>query len=334
MKTGEVLWTVPNFYNPYVLHNYGGLTEFRGIVYFSLGAMCDVGKFRGGIYAVSTFTKSILSYFSPSSPNPNQMDVTSFGGGVWGLGGVTIGGRDMSDPSIYFPVGNCMGNLQEDARYCESVIKTDLNLKLLAQNKPPRSLIIGDNDYGSSATVFNTLSDGQTSGCKKTLIAAIRKDAVFTISSAEDLSTIQTIQVGASNKPSGIQQAVFDPVSNLLLISNQNGGMGTPYAGKYPTGMVALKLNATCGLNAQWTWTGLSNSFITLSGKPGERVAISTSGYGGVVLDLLTGEKLYQFNFGGSAASPPAIANNTVYVGLIDPALRFNGMALEAWRPY
>ena len=336
MKTGDTIWSIPNFYNPYQVHTYGGLNEYNSIVYVTLGAMCDQTNYRGGIYAINTHTRSIQSFFNPVSANPNIIDPTKYGGGVWGIGGVTIGKISASDtdsPLIFIPTGNAL-NFAENGLFCESVISTDLNLNFVGSNKPPRSTIMGDNDYGSSATLFNIPSEGQTSGCTLSLVSAIRKDGVFTISNAKTMTTIQTIQISASNKPSGIQQAVFDPTTNLLIISNQNGGIGTPYAGKYGNGIIAMRLNSTCGLSTKWYWSGTSNSGITLSGLPGQRVIITVNGYGGNVVDLQTGTTVAQINFGGSAISPPSVANGTMYVGLNDPGMTFIGQAMEAWRPY
>ena len=338
MKTGRTLWKIQNFYDKTNQHNYGGLNEFKGIVYVNLGSMCDFGGYKGAVVAVSTFTRSILSYFSPSSPNPNFYFLPNYGGGVWGLGGVTIGDPSMATglPSVYFNTGNCLysnARLKEGAIFCESIIKTDLNLKLLGENKPFNNPVYGDNDFGTSTTYFNSQSEAQTSGCTTPLISALRKDSLFIIAKADTMQTTQLFQLGQSNRAGGFQQAIWDSYENLLLITNSQGS--GKYAGNYPSGILAFQLNATCGLNLKWHWAN-DNADVTvvLIGPPGERVALEVAGwptFTASMLDVKTGTLLNTFHLNGTSVQPPAVANGTMIFALSDQGKQFEGSVLQAF---
>ena len=335
MKTGRTLWKINNFYDKTILHNYGALNEYNGIVYATLGGMCDMLLFKGGVFAVNTFTRSVQSYFSPSSNNPNLYNPLQYGGGVWGLGGVTIGDPSLSNgpPSIYFNTGNCLGNnrLKEDSLYCESIIKADLNLNLVGQIKPFKNPVYGDNDFGSSTTYFNSRSEPQTSGCTAPMISGLRKDSLLVIANADTMQVTQTFQIGQSNRAGGIQQAVWDSYENLLIITNPHQGEGQ-YAGIFPSGVLAFQLNATCGLNLKWNYVNYNAiASIMLVGPPGERVAIELGGYGGAMLDVKTGNPLRYYNLFGYAASPPAVANGTMIFSCADPGNNFLGQVLHGF---
>jgi hypothetical protein len=82
IKDGSTSWDIPDTYDPSLLSNYGSLLLYNEIIYGPFGSHCDLKDYHGGIYMISIKSRSVIKNFLP--------DYLSVGGGVWGLGGLTL----------------------------------------------------------------------------------------------------------------------------------------------------------------------------------------------------------------------------------------------------
>ena len=256
MTTGNILWQIKNFYNPLVLHNYGGLLLQNNIVYVIFGSMCDKGSYIGTLYAVNIITHSVVAKFQPSYGK-------MIGGGMWGLAGPTLG--DMSSPetsAIYQPTGNCMvktAGTKETDYLCEKVVRLNMTtLTAISSLTPPKQNII-DNDFGSSATFFNGVNEPRIGGCMHPMITAFRKRGQMLVGTADTFESIQNITVCDSSDWKFIQQSTWDPDSNTLIV---------PAYLSYK--LIAYSLLANCTLAQKWTANTKFEPFsVTMAGPAG-----------------------------------------------------------------
>ena len=81
------------------------------LVYVALGGECDNGNYVGGVVAVNSTTATLNAsfYVEPTG---------SYGGGIWGLGGVTIAAPASGSPvSIWTAAGNSKSGANEWSAY-------------------------------------------------------------------------------------------------------------------------------------------------------------------------------------------------------------------------
>lgn len=164
MTTGATLWSVPKMYDFNALQNYGALLLQGDLIYVTLGSRCDFGLFYGGVITVSVTQHTVVNNFYPTG-YPTNNDTSVYGGGVWGIAGVTIGepmtfqNGEISTP-VYVATGNCFSTNEND-QLCEQILKLDLNMNQVdAKFKPVLNPIAGDNDFGVTVLYFNAYSEG------------------------------------------------------------------------------------------------------------------------------------------------------------------------------
>lgn len=302
MQTGAVKWTLPNLYNALLLTNYGALTLHNEVLYLTSASRCDFGEYLGGVYAVSTRTRQVTHTFYPSQ--------SVGGGGVWGLGGVTIGTIGAGgSPSLYIPTGNALGPA-ESAYFCEQVVRTSLDLRVIANTSFPINTRNSDEDFGSTATLFNVPDEGQSSGCASTLLSATRKDGLFVVLNAETMQVVQTIQLSDPTQDRYIYQAAWDSDSNMLIVPTDLGYKNIS------KGLVGYKLNSACQLVQVWNTVFDFPSSPTIVGPVGSRVVVATGSSIMYILDIRTGAILmHKYGPGGMASvSAPVVVDDLILV--------------------
>ena len=319
MTTGTILWQIKNFYDPQMLHNYGGLLLQNNIVYAEFGSMCDLsGSYIGTLYAINTITRSIAAQFQPS-------DGFS-GGGMWGLAGPTLG--DMSSPdtsAIYQPTGNCMSG-PESGHRCEKVVKLDVST-LIPQgslNPPPSDPSqAADNDFGSSATFFNGINEPRIGGCMNPMVTAFRKSGQMIVGTADTFQSTQNFTF-CSDGEGFIQQSSWDPDSNTLLVPI--------YCESF---IVAYQLNSDCKLVQKWlsvTQYPITAS-ATIAGPAGKRIAVIPEGSSFEIFDIQTGANLVGLKSLSSlhfSQNAPVIINGTIMFSTMDNGAANRGV--QGWR--
>lgn len=311
MKNGDTLWSIPNAFDHTELTNYGALLLYDNILYITLGARCDVstsvGGFYGGILAVSTVTQTIVQMFKPSENGP--------GGGIWGLGGLTLGSIDKNvNTPIYFNTGNCMQ--QQDGAYCEQVVRITsgtMNVTGTYLPAPNPSPMQTDNDFGSSTTYFNSRDEEQLSECKVPLLSSTRKDGVLYIVNADTMQVIQIFQISDPLGAHLITQAAWDPKSNILVQPTDVGHGPVKY------GLIGYKLNADCTLSKIWNTNMNSPSTPIIVGPPGDRVAVVGGAFCFFAVDVLTGKLVTLKGINSFSVAAPTITNGTILVSGFQP---------------
>lgn len=311
MKNGETLWSVPNAFDYTELTSYGALLLYDHVIYITLGARCDIstsaGGFYGGILAVSTLTKSIVNVFKPSGKGP--------GGGIWGLGGLTLGAIEKNaNTPIFFNTGNCMQ--QQDGEYCEQVVKItsgSMNVTGTYLPVPNPSPMQTDNDFGSSTTYFNSRDEKQLSGCKAPLLSSTRKDGVLYIVNADTMQVIQIFQISDPLGAHLITQAAWDPISGILVQPTDVGYGPVKY------GLIGYKLNPDCTLSRIWNANMNSPSTPIIVGPPGDRVAVMGGAFCFFAVDVLTGKIVTLKGINSFSVAAPTITNGTILVSGFQP---------------
>lgn len=299
MQTGQVQWSLSRIYDSSVLTTYGALMLYDEVLYITCASRCDFGNYFGGVYAVSTRTHQVLNSFFPSKP--------LLGGGVWGLGGVTLGVG--SSPSLYFPTGNALGPV-ENGFYCEQVVKTGLDLRVTGNTTFPFNHKNEDQDFGSTATLFNTPTEGRSSGCQSTLLSASRKDGLFVVLNADTMQTVQTLQVSDPTLERYIYQAAWDPDSNMLIVPTDLGYKNISH------GLIGYQLSSSCQLVQIWNTVFDNPSSPTIVGPTGGRVVVATGTSICYLLDIRTGAILkYKYGPGGMASvGAPVVVDDLILV--------------------
>jgi outer membrane protein assembly factor BamB len=305
MKTDNTLWSIPDAYVHTVLSNYGSLTLYNDMVYATFASHCDEDAYYGGVWIISVITRSVVRRFFPNG--------NGVGGGVWGLGGVTINPNPIySDTKIYIPIGNSIGS-PDDPNVCGSIVETDLNLNVIRSVKPPSYIdpTYDDDDFGSTALYFNGPSEAHNSGCQSAMAAASRKDGLLVIVRLDTCTNVQNIVIGDPSGGEYIQQGAWDQDLEILVIPNN----AASNLSNFGYGVVGFKLNSTCHLNNIWnTALNARLSSPTIVGSAGHRVAIFGSTYFFTVIDVQTGENHLTMNIPSNSVNAPAIVNDVVFL--------------------
>jgi outer membrane protein assembly factor BamB len=308
MKDGSTLWSIGDVYDPSLLSNYGSLLLHNSMVYATFASHCDTEDYHGGVWLISTISRRVVNRFLPDYP--------AVGGGVWGLGGVTL--KVDSDPSksrIFTPVGNSILE-PENEKYCESIVELDLNLTVTRSVKPPQDRAYMDDDYGSTALYFNGPDEPRVGGCPSPMLAAARKDGLLSIVRVDTFKNLQNIETGSPDGFEYIQQGAWDPDVGIFVIPNN----GASSALNISQGALGFTLNSTCHLNLIWH-TAISSrmSSPTIVGPPGGRVAFFGCTYALVILDLVTGAVLLNTYMPGAAVNGPTIVNGLILQPIFQP---------------
>ena len=229
---------------------------------------------------------------------------------------------------VYIDTGNC--NKKAAYGYCEAIVKLDTNGNLVSFYQAPDNLVAGDNDFGSPITVFNHPSEGQTSGCQKTLVASARKDATLFVTD-DQTNLVQTIYVGdPTANVAYLAGGTWDPSSNMFMIGLTNPW--TDSAGvTHSRGIHGFRLGSDCQLTEVWsTAVGAAGVYFihgTIVGPPGQRFLIRNEG-ALVAIDIQTGAIITKVSQNLLGPAPVSAAGGYMV------AVKNGGQSINAYRMY
>lgn len=219
---------------------YGGLTlspDGSSIYVATAGDPCDTQPYHGQVVHASTANPAAIlqRWFPTGASGPN-------GGGVWGIGGVSI---PPDGTVVYALTGNAFAN-PENAGFAEHVVKLTPTLAVAASNSPLTPAPNADIDFGATALLF------QRPNCP-TMLAAYNKSGtlfIYNRATIQQAGPIQALTVAQSSPDgSNIGMPAFDPVLNQLYVASPSGS-GT----LYKHGLIALSIGSNCSVNPTPVW--------------------------------------------------------------------------------
>ena len=276
-------WPVSLGFDPNLNHNYGGLALVNGILYITLASHCDVAPYFGQIIPVNVTsspptmlnTSSISTFYPVPLANQSQY----YAAGIWGSGGVVIAPVSQlgGTTSLFTSVGNTGKNPNTSTAYSsvdsnlalqalfygESVVRLSANLSVQAFFTSPAVYLNDDNDFGATPAVFTpAASSGRVFGflifsvspppltlssprCGVTLSVAEQKAGLLVVNDAATQSNFAELQVSSTDGDGFQTTPTYDPVRNLLYVSNQQDGA-------FDVGLLAFAVTPACGLSLAW----------------------------------------------------------------------------------
>ena len=128
-------------------HIYSALTynAANDILYAATASYCDDTPYDGRLVAIDAASGTVAATFMPVT--------STSGGGMWGMGGVSI---NTTDNDVFVATGN------PPSQYGESLVRLSSSLAVSVSNRP--AIISGDYDFGSTPLLV------QTPGCAAQVI--------------------------------------------------------------------------------------------------------------------------------------------------------------------
>ncbi len=233
MQTGQEAagWPINIASSATTNHVYGALTynPANGLLYASTAALCDANNWNGVLAAIDTRSASIAATFYPGAPY--------YGGGIWGMGGVSI---DPATNNLYAAVGNTERGPKETSAYGEHLVQLDPMLHVLASDDP--GVAGNDADFGGTPMLW------QAPGCPQEVSTKDKYGGFFTWKTASIGSgSIQDLKMAKPTEDGQfIGVTAYSPATNLIYVGDPYGANG------YASGIVALKPESDCTLGLAW----------------------------------------------------------------------------------
>lgn len=311
--TGNTVWRgavgIPSTtVNDYYL--WGSPTVSGGNVYIGISSQCDNPLVQGGVKEFNQSTGALENtYFTVPSG--------STGGSVWSTPAVsTANGNVFVTTGNGNPTSPSQGDSVSIVRLSSSLVKQDIWTV-------PASMLMRDDDFGGSPSLFNAVIGGKTFA----MVGACNKNGWFYALKANNLAAgpVWKLQVGAgfSNTTGDqcIASAVWDG-TRLFIAGNQTMINGTTYFGSI------REVDPATG-NVIWA-TGLPGAIMgtpTLDGS-GVIAAVSYDGATGstnaaFLLNASNGNLLTTITTNSKGFGQPVFADNNLLIptnsqGLID----------------
>jgi outer membrane protein assembly factor BamB len=227
-------WPVTGVFTPAQEHVWSAVNLFLGKLYVTVASHCDRAPYYGDVVEVDVASHSIARRFYPAGPPSGGVS----GGGMWGYGGAAI---DPSTQHVFVATGNALTTPQNYG-YSEAVVELSSALGVLGSNSP--ALSGSDADFGATPVLF------RPTGCPVTLVAAKQKSGVLFVYAEGNLNAgyRQSLQIASSGDWRFNGLPAWDPVTNMLYVSNSSDSSSGPYL----HGIVALKAGANCTLSLAW----------------------------------------------------------------------------------
>jgi outer membrane protein assembly factor BamB len=283
------------------MHEYmeSALTLFNGRIYVGLASHCDTLPYTGRVDAIDISVHSITHTFYIT---PQGM---SYGGSVWGWGGVSV---DPANGDVYAATGNSQGAPGgEDTYYSNSVVRLTRDLTVVSSNRPAR--LISDDDFGSTPVLY------QRSGCPPQL-AVFRKDGLMFVYDRDNIAAgpTQTITLQGIYL---IGSPAYDPSTNMLYAASPRSNA------TYVVGLKAFQVQADCTLALKWQASVAQTGFPVMTTPTIANGVVYYGDSGGDTLhayNAVTGQALWNSGsaIGGTIVTAPAVVNGSVYVGSYD----------------
>lgn len=228
-------------------HAYGGPTfdSASGTVFLPTASLCDHAPWNGRVIGVGVASPGISSSFTtvPSATAPSG----SFGGGIWGPGGVSFDPRGNGD--LYSAIGNA--EPIDRSGFGDEVAHWDSTLNLLGANLADASdqtkVVDADLDFGATPVTF------QASGCPPQLFV-VQKSGVGYLYNLDDLRDTnqppeykQALTIGADTAVGvNISTAAF--ANDSIFVAN---GSSNPSGEQ--RGLIAYSVSG-CKLQKRWAF--------------------------------------------------------------------------------
>jgi hypothetical protein len=206
------------------------------ILYVTVASHCGIYGYEGKILAFNVNTARLIKTFIPSYPYP--------GAGIRGSGGISI---DAINSRLYVGVGNSEFAPSPLSAYGDAILALDIILNVKAYYHP--TPLVYDADIGATPIIIYP-----TNKCKKALLAIETKLGLLIITDT-NLNFIQQIQVmHPSSEGMFIQSPAFDPIRNVLYVTNPSTNFDANYNPLYKIyrGIVAFSLTDTCTFTLKW----------------------------------------------------------------------------------
>lgn len=282
----------------------------NGMLYTTTSSTCDISPWYGRVAAIDTSSGSLVNTFYPAQGNS--------GGGIWGVGGVSI---DPSTNNVFIAVGNTddTNGASESAFYGEHIVELSADLStVIAASFPPNMPVMFDSDFGATPLLFQPI------GCPP-LLAAVNKSGAFVLYDRTNISAgpIQEI-VMASTGSEFRDVPSYDPATNYVYVALPDS------QGIYLPGIGAFSIAANCTLNTTPVWNGTFGA--TGDKRSAITIANGVAYVGGYnenavyAFNAATGAQLWSGSLSGAGQIGPVVVNGRLYVGDA-------GGTIHAWGP-
>ena len=266
----------------------------EGLLFVTTASYCDNGIWNGALRAVNVQSATVTNVFYFGTGTATMPTASSYGGGVWGWGGVAI---DPATHNLYGASGNVEPT--ELAPYSDSLNEWSPLLAPIATNEPPPS--VGDDDFGGSAVVY----DEAGAQC----VGAMRKDGTLFVYDRTHVAAGPTVSLVLGNAGAGnINAFVHSSSTHVLYVNN-------PSTGPYARGLYAFAAQANCTLDARVSWVQRI-SVSTASPTVANGVVFDPAGSQLFAFSAATGAQLWNSgtSIGGAMQNSVTVVNGRVYV--------------------
>jgi outer membrane protein assembly factor BamB len=311
--TGNTVWraavAIPSkTANDYYL--WGSPTVSGGKVYIGVSSQCDNPLVRGGVKEFNQSTgAAVATYFTVPSG--------STGGSVWSTPAVSS-----ANGNVFVTTGN--RNPQSPSQG-DSVSIVRLSSSLVRQDSwtVPSSMLMRDDDFGGSPTLFTAVIGGKTLA----MVGACNKNGWFYALKANNLAAgpVWKLQIGAGfSNTACLASPVWDG-THLYIAGNQTTIKGTTFFGS------VRNVDPATG-NVIWA-TGLPGAIMGTPTLDGSAV-IAAASYDGAtgstnatfLLNANTGQRLTTIATNSKEFGQPVFADNMLLIPT-------NSQGLMAYHP-
>lgn len=225
-------WPLLSLFDPTILHTYGAVSKLNNTVYITAAGQCDIGIYRGLVYAIDVVSVNITAKFFP-------VTLPNYQAGIWGMAGLSI---NLANSALYTATGNAVAmnpiSYNENIEFAEHVVKLTTKLKPILSYTP--GVLQIDDDFGSTPSVFRP-----TNKCNRTLLAVENKAGLLIVFD-ENFQHVQQFQI-AKRDSETIATPAFDSIRNLLFVVNPMNSKA------FPLGVTAYRIQNNCNLLQEWS---------------------------------------------------------------------------------
>jgi len=282
--TGQIEWKVFVGSPSVGYYNWASPLLYGGFAYIGIASFCDMPLVPGGLLQVNLTTHLIQNEFHTTPTG-------GLGSSIWGSPSV-----DPKTNTVYFATGNAKTG--ESGQLADAVVAVNATtMALVSSWIIPAAQQVGDGDFGSSATLFQT-STGTT------MMGALDKNGYFYAFNAANLAAGPVWKYKITTGQS-VGSASFG--QGLVYVA---GGTAS-YKGVHSSG-AAWALNPATGA-VVWEQPLWGKSVSAPAYANG--ILLVDGGQHVFVLNATTGVKLKELACDGTFYSPPAIAHGMIFVG-------------------
>jgi len=300
LATGELQpgWPVAVTDNVEFEHIYSALTLANGMVYANTAGACgDETKvpYKGRVVAIDAAAAQVVATFVPNGTDG------PYGGGIWTPAGVTVA----DDGTLYTGIANANAVEPENQGYNHDIVHLSPTLEVIESVDPE---LQGFDMAITSAPVLY-----QPPGCPPLLVAMAKTGEVFVYNRENLVNPPVDRELVAFNLGIFLGMPAYDPETNTVFVGNSNASE------IYTPGLVALGVDADCGLSLKWQAQLPPEVGVVGSPSVANGVVYYTSGMGNkaYAFDAATGAELWNSGdlFGARVTHAPLVVNGHLYVG-------------------